>query len=278
MPKVTGSDEKRFLRGLQRLFSRMIEDIRNGSGLIKGVDPTVRTFMQSDEVKKYLDRLVGNMVQTQRKISANSWREAAYKSGNGPELYRLIREEMKGPVGARVWELIAENAGYIKTLPEAWAAYANQYAFREALKGRRPEDVEAELRKVIPAHIGKNLKCIARTECAKANAAIVQSRAEWCGIRAYIWRCVTDERSRDSHIGMDGILVFYDDPPSPEALFPGSGKPYGKYHAGNTFNCRCYQEPVVDNDFLPDLIRVHDHGEILTMTKAQLLKKYGNVA
>ena len=128
----------------------------------------------------------------------------------------------------------------------------------------------------MPEHITKNLKCIARTECAKANAAIVQARAEALGIRAYIWHSVGDERTRDAHRAMNGILVFYDDPPNPEAMFGGNG--YGNYHAGNTFNCRCHQAPVVDISFLPDVVRVHSHGSITSMTKDQILKRYGKIA
>lgn len=275
MPAVSRHEERRFWKDLCKLFNQLIEDVKNGSGLLNGVSQEVRQFMQSGQVKRYLDRVVGRMVRMQRKVSANSWREAAYKSQDGPELYKLISAEMKGPVGTRVWQLISENSAYIRTLPEQWAKFASEYSYRETLKGRRPEDVEAELRKIIPGHMVKNLKCIARTECAKANAAIVQARAEACGIKAYFWRSVKDERSRDAHRMMDGILVFYNDPPNPEAIF--GGRAYGNYHAGNTFNCRCWQEPVLDMAFLPNVVRVHDHGRITTMTKYALQDKYGKI-
>ncbi len=275
MPAVSRHEERKFWKDLCKLFNQLIEDVKSGSGLLNGVSQEVRQFMQSDQVKRYLDRVVGRMVRMQRKVSANSWREAAYKSQDGPELYKLISAEMKGPVGTRVWQLISENSAYIRTLPEQWAKFASEYAYRETMKGRRPEDVEAELRKIIPGHMVKNLKCIARTECAKANAAIVQARAEACGIKAYFWRSVKDERSRDAHRMMDGILVFYNDPPNPEAIF--GGRAYGSYHAGNTFNCRCWQEPVLDMAFLPNVVRVHDHGRITTMTKYALQDKYGKI-
>ena len=276
MPAVTRSEERKFWKNLCKIFQRLIDSVKNGSGNLTEHSPEWRAFMQSDEVDGFLKRIIRKMVKNQRDESARSWREAASKGTNGREIHRIITHEMQGPVGTMVEQLVAENAAFIKTLPEEWAKYASQYAAREALKGNRPEEVEAELRKVIPEHMQKNLKCIARTECAKANAAIVQARAEACGIRAYFWRCVKDERSRDAHAAMDGILIFYDDPPNPEALFPTKGvKPYGNYHAGNTFNCRCYQEPVVDVMFLPDIVRVHDHGRIVTMTKTQIEKQYG---
>ena len=143
------------------------------------------------------------------------------------------------------------------------------------MKGRRPADVEKELRNILPGKITRNLKCIVRTEMAKASAAITQARAENLGISAYIWHAANDERTRHAHGEMDGLLVFYNSPPNPEALFPEEGvKPYGRYHAGNTFNCRCWQEPVVDWSFLPDSIRVVTSDGVKTMSRKAIIKNY----
>lgn len=267
---VNRSEEKTFFNGLMRVFKELIEKVKAGGDL----DRSAREFLESKEVDSHLRNIVRRMVGSARKTTAQSFKEAAAKNTHGQEMYRLIREELKGPLGERVASLIADNVAYIKTIPQEWASYVTKYAAREALKGKRPEQVEAELRRVIPEHMAKNLKCIARTECAKANAAIVQARAEMCGITCYFWRCVKDERSRDSHRHMDGILVFYDDPPSPEAL--AGEKAYGRYHAGNTFNCRCYQEVVVDFRFLPDTFRYYRDGAIRNTTKAAFIKQFAS--
>ena len=272
MPPVRMSDERKFLDGLKKLFQGIINDAKRGLSF----DKKAQAFLESDEVDSYLRKLVTKMTKNLRVKSAASWREAASKGTNGRMIYNLMKNEMNGPVGARIWEIIENNVSYIKTLPLEWANYASNYAARETFRGKRPEAVEAALRKVIPEHMAKNLKCIARTECAKANAAIVQARAEMCGIQCYFWRCVMDNRSRDSHMHMDKVLVFYDDPPSPEALIGKTS--YGEYHAGNTFNCRCYQEVVVDVRFLPDTFKYYHFGTIQTTTRNAFLKKFGNVA
>ena len=268
MPAVRGADERKFWQSLCKVFNNLIEETKKGKGVLTEDSGAWRTFMHSNPVSEFLNRMIGKMTHTLRMQSARSWREAATQGTNGRKINEMIRHEMQGDVGAAVASIINDNAAYIKTLPDLWARYASQCAYRMTMQGKRPEEVEAELRKVVPKHMQKNLKTIARTECAKANAAIVQARAEMCGIKAYIWRCVKDARSRDSHIHMDGVLVFYNDPPSPEALI--GQKSYGNYHAGNTFNCRCYQEPVVDVDFLPDVISVYSQGRIVTMTKKQI--------
>lgn len=261
------------------MFQPLTNRIRTGAASPSNIWSEVRQFIKRLTTSGKAESVVTGMIKREREDSLRSWREAVLRNAYGPEMYQALQRELQGPVGQRVMELIAENSRYIKTVPEEWAAYITGYAQREAAKGKRPEEIEAELRKIMPDKIVRNLKCIARTECSKAQAALTQARAEHLGIKAYIWRSAKDERTRHSHLGMDGVMVFYNDPPNPEALFPAKGrKPYGKYHAGNTFNCRCYQEPVVSIDMLPESIRVHDHGKIVTMTKKQIRKKYGKIA
>ena len=279
MPPVPMSEERMVLNSLKRLFSYLIRDIKNGKVQPEYVREEARKFIESDEMDRYLRNLMTRMVNRTRIDTAKALKQQAVAQHNGPELFELMKHEMDGPVGRRVWELIAENVQYIKTVPQLWAQYISGFITRESLRGKRPEQIESELRKIMPDHITKNLKTIARTECAKTNAAICQARAEACGIKCYIWRCMKDNRVRDSHWDMDGILVFYDDPPSPEALFPQKDRrPYGNYHAGNTFNCRCYQEAVVDVRFLPDVFKYYRAGAIHTTTRSAFVKQFGDVA
>lgn len=277
MKPVPRSLEKSIYLSLRKLFFGMINDVRNG--FIKNIPESARQFLKSPEVDAYLNNLMGRMVRRVRIDTAKSWREAANKGSGGPLIYELMKHEMSGPVGQKVYEIISENAAYIKTVPQDWANFITKYAAREALKGKRPEEIEKELREKMPAHMTRNLKTIARTECAKANAAICEARADALGIKCYFWKSVRDERTRDSHRDMNGILIFYDDPPSPEELFPAKNvRAYGHYHAGNTFNCRCYQSPVVDVRFLPDTFKYYRDGAIHQTTKAAFIKKFGKIA
>jgi SPP1 gp7 family putative phage head morphogenesis protein len=102
---------------------------------------------------------------------------------------------------------------------------------------------------------------IARTETAKAQAALTQTRAQNLGINWYVWRTV-----RDSHRHMEGVLVPWGNPPNPEALI-GKETTTGPYHAGNTFNCRCYAEPLIDIDWLEWPHKVYIGGAIQMMNR-----------
>lgn len=272
---VPRSLERSIFNSLKKLFWGMINDIRNGFVKKDQVQEAARKFINSEEVDAYLNNLMARMTNRIRIDSAKAMKRSTAGT-NSALLFNLLKHEMDGPIGRRVYEIVAENAAYIKTVPQEWATFVTLYTQRESLKGKRPEMIEAELRKILPEHATKNLKTIARTECAKANAAITEARAEALGCKCYIWRSVKDERTRSAHAMMDGILVFYDDPPSPEELF--GGRAYGNYHAGNTFNCRCYQNVVVDQRFLPDTFKYYRAGAVHATTKAKFLKKFGKIA
>jgi hypothetical protein len=72
---------------------------------------------------------------------------------------------------------------------------------------------------------------------------------------------------------MSDVLIAWSDPPSPEQLF--GEKSYGKYHAGNIFNCRCYPEPLVELHYVNWPHKVYHGGQIKTMTLAQFERLIG---
>lgn len=66
---------------------------------------------------------------------------------------------------------------------------------------------------------------------------------------------------------MEGVLVNWNEPPSPEAL--AGEKSVGNYHAGNIWNCRCYPEPLIEIDDISWPHKVYTNGKIQTMGKMQ---------
>jgi hypothetical protein len=66
---------------------------------------------------------------------------------------------------------------------------------------------------------------------------------------------------------MEGVLVCWNNPPSPEMLI--GEKNVGYYHAGNIYNCRCYPEVVIKLDFISWPHKVYYNGTIQTMTRKQ---------
>lgn len=195
-----------------------------------------------DWVNKFAQQAATRMITHQMALNARSWKAAAREGGEGQRIYAALQSELRNTnVGARYRELIAENAQYIKTLPEKVASQFVKEAARLEREGVRAESIQHH--KLLGHLLKWQAMRLARTESAKANAALTQARAEDLGLDWYVWRTSEDERVRLSHRKMDGVLVSFDDPPSPEQLV--GMRSYGHYQAGNIFNCRCYIEPLL---------------------------------
>lgn len=263
MFRVPKRIEAMFGKRLYNAFQALVNRIIKGK---KPVEELIREFVFSKETEEYIDNSIRKMINEQRVGSAQSWREAARRKAIAKEIVEYTKHEMQGNVGRRVAELVGNNSLYIKTLPSQWAEKASQIALRMTLEGKRPETIEVELRKIIPEEMQKNIKTIARTESAKANAAIAQARAEELGIKCYIWRTCNDERVRKSHAFMKGTVCFWNNPPAPE------GRDY--YHPGGTYNCRCYAEPVIDVKDLPNSMSVWVGDGVRKMSKKAFMKMY----
>lgn len=195
-----------------------------------------------------------------------TWREAAREAMRGREIYEMLQAEMTGPVGDRVRELIEQNADLITSFPLDIAKRANSFIREEAEKGRRASAIADDLIEQFPDMAESRINLIARTETSKASTALTRARSEELGTVAYVWRSSKDARVRRSHRRMDGVIVLWNDPPSPEEL-DREKRSYGRYHAGDTFNCRCFPVPLLRLDRIQWPARVHVDGEIRRMTR-----------
>ena len=89
-----------------------------------------------------------------------------------------------------------------------------------------------------------------------------------------------DGRTRNSHRHMSDVIIFWNDPPAPEDLFPtGYKNTLGHYHAGCCPNCRCSASPLVFIEDLKFPVRVYTNGKIVSMDRTSFLKLYnGKIA
>jgi hypothetical protein len=74
---------------------------------------------------------------------------------------------------------------------------------------------------------------------------------------------------------MDGVIIFWNEPPSPEAL-DGIASKLGHYHAGEAPNDRCYAEPVLDISDVNWPHKVYHNGAIHMMNKTQFKTQFAN--
>jgi SPP1 gp7 family putative phage head morphogenesis protein len=226
-------------------------------------------------LEKFAHQAAERMVLHTLAENARDWRTAALESGQGPRVYQALQRELKGKTGDRYRQLIAQNAQFITTLPQSVASQFVKEAARYQREGIRAEDLAFHSK--LLQHVTKaQAMRLARTESAKASAALTQARAEDLGLQWYVWQTSQDQRVRQGHRKMQGVLVNFEDPPSPEELV--NERSYGHYNAGNIFNCRCYMEPLLRLDQVKWPHRIYAAGAIRYVTLAQFRNKNAALA
>lgn len=230
---------------------------------------------ESGALNSWAYKLSRTMMTNTLEENARTWRQAARMSGEGRRIYSAIQREMQGPVGDRVREIVDNNAHYIVTLPQEVALQVVRHTQTKTFEDNRDKETGEDFRAMVGDMTEAHARMIARTETAKAHAALVQARAERLGIDWYIWHTSEDVRVRDSHRIMDDVLCRFSDPPAPEEL--AHEKSAGKYGPGNIYNCRCYAEPMDRFDWqeIKWPHKVYHDGIIGTMGKREFAERFG---
>lgn len=261
--------QRAYEQGIKLLYSAIFQNVQ-------GLSPTetikyLSMIGNRPEVRKLCENLATRMITAVRAENEKTWRMAARKGTRSRQIYMSLRKEMQGSVDAAARAIVEENSRLISSVPADLASRISREALDRYMKGERWEDAVQDLISRAP-HLSYNrAKLIARTESSKANEAMTEVRAREIGSTWYFWRSSHDERVRHSHEMMDGVLCSFDYPPNPEAYY-GGGAQFGNYHAGCCPNCRCYAEPVIDENDLPNSVRVCVHGgKPRYMSKGQFL-------
>lgn len=263
--------ENEYLKSLYTLcdmFKKIAQSVEGDRALYV---QRMNQFQNSYQYQKYIMSAVKRMVTPIADINARTWREAARKSTRGRFLYDLLVEELKQGKDVLINDQLIENAALIRTLPNDVAEKVVKDIAEEALKGKRARSIEKVIRQETNKHSRASARLIARTEVAKTQSALTRTRAQTLDLQWYVWRTVLDgNRVRPSHRLMEGVLVNWNDPPSPEAL--AGEKSVGNYHAGNIWNCRCFSEVLVDVDDVKWPHKVYRNGQIQNMSKSEFIK------
>ncbi len=239
-----------------------------------------KDYCRNGNFAAYINSAVSRMVTGLHIQSAKTWRQAARESMQGRRVYTMLRNELSGPTGAKVQEIISRNSLLIQSLPNDVSLDVTRYIAQQAEQGYRSKEIQSELR-FMPSieSVRERVKelneariaLIARTETSKASTALTRARSDDLGLDWYIWRTSKDTRVRESHRHMDRVLINWNDPPSPETL-AGIKSHLGYYHAGDAPNDRCYPEPILDINRISWPAKVHVSGRILTLTLSKFVQ------
>ena len=150
------------------------------------------------------------------------------------------------------WSL--KNSELISSVSAQNQSEVSRLAVEGVSSGRNVRDIQADIKKRFRVSEGR-AKTIARTETAKLNSELTQTRQEKIGIRTYYWQTADDERVRGNPSGkfpkadprhdiLDGMLCRWDDP---SVYSDDNGKTWQRRsridayegHPGTDFSCRC---------------------------------------
>lgn len=230
----------------------------------------IRKFAHSKEFNDYANNTAINMVKQVYSDNNKTWREAAAKSGRGKEIREALKRDMSGNIGITVQQQIYNNAELIKSIPQDIAVKVNEKILKETMDGTRSTDIVDYIKNMVPNISENKAKLIARTETSKTSSAITEAKAEEVGSKAYIWQGSEDERERPEHKKMNNVIVFYNNPPRPELLV-GKKSPQ-PYHAGCIWNCRCYEEPILDADDITFPHKAYVGDKIVMISKKRFIE------
>lgn len=250
------------------MFRKIAESVGEDQELYR---QRMNNFQNSYQYEKFITSAVKRMVTPLSSINEQTWRKAARKSTQSKFLYCLLIDDIKQNHEAMINDQIITNASLIRTLPNDVAEKVVKNIAEEAIKGKRARPIEKIIKQDTDKHSRASARLIARTEVAKTQSAITKSRAQNLDMNWYVWRTALDgDRVRKSHRLMEGVIVNWNDPPSPEEL--AGEQSVGHYHAGNIWNCRCYSEVLLDVDDVKWPHKVYRNGQITKMNKTEFLK------
>lgn len=231
----------------------------------------MENFQNTEGYNNYITSIVRNMVTPLSVSNYSTWRKAARTATKSRLIYNSLLREIQEGIQQDIERQIEENARLIRTLPTDTANKVVNDISRLAFEGMRASEIAKEISKYTDKHARASARLIARTEVSKTSTMLTKARAENLNLNWYVWRTAQDgKRVRPQHRIMEGVLVNWNNPPSPEQL---DGLPsVGNYHAGCIWNCRCYAEVLLEIDDVRWPHKVHVGNSIKTMSRAEFEK------
>jgi SPP1 gp7 family putative phage head morphogenesis protein len=231
---IAASTERKFateLRKVAKIVAGIINPHVHGEKLADPAKMSQALKAYSDILGPWAERITATLIENVSKANKRAFETSSKKMGAS-----LRTMTVETSVGSVVKMLQTRQVELIKSLPLEAGLRAQDLALQAAVGGKRADEVAAALADTEGVTLSR-ATLIARTEIAKANAAITQARAEYVGATHYIWQTAEDGDVRDSHAAMEGKIFRFDHPPTLEDGMTGN--------AGEFPNCRCFAEPII---------------------------------
>lgn len=247
--KPSTAAERAFYKQLKKvaqISGTIVDEHADGAKLIDEKAMTRELKRYSERLEPWATRQALKMIQTVAKSNKRAYQEKSKAIGTA--LKTGFVEEETGQVALA---LLNEQVVLIKSIPLEAGLRAQRIAYEAATSGLRAVPDEDTIRR-LEDEMGLSTEVatsrallIARTETARANAAINQSRAVAVGSGQYRWHNSGDGAVRDSHKTykgkrLQGMIFSWDNPPTLDDGMTG--------HPGTFPNCRCFAEPIFTDE------------------------------
>ena len=162
------------------------------------------------------------------------------------------------PTSAEWWDDMKkswaeDNYTLITSNAKNYVSKINTLTEQAIVNGISPGKLKDEIMKATEGLSEKHCKLLARDQMGKLYGQISQAQMEEVGLDLYIWSTAYDDRVRDSHALMEGLLCRWD---NASLCSYDNGKTWEKrpagaveLHPGQDIQCRCV--PLV---FYPELV------------------------
>lgn len=145
-------------------------------------------------------------------------------------------DDMKNSWAEDNYSLITSNA-------KNYVSKINTLTEQAIVNGLSPKKLKEEIYKATESLSKSHCRLLARDQMGKLNGQITQAQMEEIGLDMYVWSTAFDDRVRDSHAAMEGILCRWDD--ASVCSYDG-GKTWVQrpsdaitLHPGQDIQCRC---------------------------------------
>lgn len=266
---------KQIEKDIQKIYNQVYKQVFNkdnttllSNGSRIDIEQALNKITSSDKYNEFAKKFAYELAKKGIKYKKGTWRkyfEAARKSHHIalPLTYKDFEY-------TTLRNAVQHNFDMIKSIPSRMMEILNhKYTstlIEEVAKGTLPRGSFANM---LAKHGNKQAKLIARTETAKLQTAIAQTRSLNLGAITYTWISSNDRRTRPSHREMNNVIVFWrQDTEKP--LRDGM-----RGNAGEFPNCRCDAQPNVDlDDFTNSRYKVYNYktDKIEWMSKNDLIE------
>ena len=208
------ASEKRFIKSMEKISKKLAEI--NPDNIVEKLDITKifdkQIFETNDDIEKKV-----KSIGVKLKLTPDERKEISEQYNDNMKLY--IKE----------W-----TESEIKNLRKA--------VTKNVKSGIRYEEIIKDIQERYGVSKSK-AKFLARQETNLLTTELSMQRAKKAGATHYIWRNVIGSSNhpvRASHKALNGKKIAFDNPP---VVDQKTGR---KAHAGQDFNCRCFQEVIIE--------------------------------